>query len=170
MVLGPGQTTGRVGAGISKRERLGEAWLCVCLSGQWEGCFSAAALGSGDRAGKPLAGRVRRIALAGFHGVKHDYGAGTNESRPDQSGETRMSPDRLRLQSRRELLMGAILYTEEQIQELSSESSGFLDWATRELAFVDALLRQDALLQEVANLRFSAGRGQAVALASAGGR
>ncbi len=60
-----------------------------------------------------------------------------------------MSPDRERLERRREVLIGAILYVEEQIKDMSRDSSDFLAWARNELVFVDTLLRQERLLDQV---------------------
>lgn len=63
-----------------------------------------------------------------------------------------MSPDRQQLERRREVLVAAIFYVEEQIGDISRDSSDFLDWARNELAFVDILLQQEHLLDQVLSL------------------
>ena len=50
--------------------------------------------------------------------------------------------------------MTAISYVEDQQREISRDTARFLDWARQELVFVDALLRQQQLLDQF--LSFSA--------------
>lgn len=56
------------------------------------------------------------------------------------------------------MLTTAIVYVEDQQQELSRQSADFLDWARQELAFVDTLLRQQRLLDQLLNYRASHAR------------
>ena len=44
--------------------------------------------------------------------------------------------------------MTAISYIEDQHREPSRDTAKFLDWARQELVFVDALLRQQRLLDQ----------------------
>lgn len=44
--------------------------------------------------------------------------------------------------------MTAISYVEDQQREISRDTARFLDWARQELVFVDALLRQQQLLDQ----------------------
>jgi hypothetical protein len=59
-----------------------------------------------------------------------------------------MLPDRQRLEQRREVLKGAILYVEEQCRPLSRESEQFLEWARHDLVFAETLLQQKHLLEK----------------------
>ncbi len=59
-----------------------------------------------------------------------------------------MPQDRYRLERRRVLLMTAISYVEDQQRNISRDTAHFLDWARQELIFVDALLRQQQLLNQ----------------------
>ena len=52
-----------------------------------------------------------------------------------------MLPDRIELERRRNLLMGAMLYVEEQCRDLSRDSADFLEWVRHEMIFVEVLLR-----------------------------
>ena len=56
------------------------------------------------------------------------------------------------------MLTTAIVYVEDQQQELSRQSADFLDWAKQELAFVDTLLRQQRLLDQLLSYRASHAR------------
>ena len=59
-----------------------------------------------------------------------------------------MLPSRIELERRRTLLMGAMLYVEEQCRDLSRDSADFVAWARHELTFVDTLLRHYELDDE----------------------
>ena len=56
------------------------------------------------------------------------------------------------------MLMTTICYVQDQQQELSRQSADFLDWAKQELAFVETLLRQQRLLDQLLSYRASHAR------------
>lgn len=59
------------------------------------------------------------------------------------------------LEHRRDLLSEAIRYVEQQEEEYSRDTIGFLEWAKHELVFAEALLRQQRLLEQVETFRRS---------------
>lgn len=69
--------------------------------------------------------------------------------------EERLPTEAQWLERRREVLAGAIRYVEEQEAELSRDSIDFLGWARHEVAFAEALLAQQRLLEQFQAFRAS---------------
>lgn len=60
-----------------------------------------------------------------------------------------MPEDQHPLERRRESLAAAISYVENQQKTVSRSTADFLDWARNELMFVETVLRQQRLLDEL---------------------
>lgn len=63
--------------------------------------------------------------------------------------------DRERLERRRLFLTTAISYVEDQRGARGRDTQDFLDWCRHELSFVEVLLQEEKLLDQVVGLRLA---------------
>jgi hypothetical protein len=63
--------------------------------------------------------------------------------------------DRERLERRRLFLKTAIAYVEDQRVQPGRATQDFLDWCRHELSFVEVLLQEEKLLNQVVGLRLT---------------